>query len=100
LQRANKSPGLKLKRLKSHVSSKSPAMDTNTLSTTRLPGSFLSAIAMIKGVMTTDICTINAVFELLVLFSASMQKMLLNMERPPMPIPIRTVLLLILLIRL
>lgn len=75
-------------------------MDTSTLNTTRLPGSFLSAIAMIKGVMTTDSCTINAVFELLVPFSASMQKILLDTERIPIPMPIKTVFLSSLLILL
>jgi hypothetical protein len=54
---------------------------------------------MIKGVMITDICTINAVFELLVLFKASMQKILLNIERPLIPIPIMAVRLSIVLIR-
>jgi regulator of extracellular matrix RemA (YlzA/DUF370 family) len=34
------------------------------------------------GVITTDICTIKAVFELLVYCSANMKKVLLNMERP------------------
>jgi len=64
------------------------------------PGIFLLYTDISNGVMITDSCTMNAVFELVVPLSASMQKILLNIQKQPILIPMMNVFLLILMILL
>ena len=80
LQRANISPKLICNPLPEQVIRYIPTIAIKANIIVLDVGAFLSSTAMIIGVITIESCTIKAVFDPEVLFSASMQKVLLATE--------------------
>lgn len=94
LHRANISPKLICKPLPEQVIRYIPTMAIKANIIVFEVGAFLSSTAMIIGVITIESCTINAVFDPEVLFSASMQKVLLATETRLIKTHIKTAFLL------